>query len=326
MCQLIRRNSSKHELYSEKKQKPRLKHGTESLLAVRPFIKWVGGKTQLIDEITTLIPSEIGSYYEPFLGGGSVLIHMLGLMYSNKCHIYGNIVASDINKELINLYIDVRDNVNELIAEINSLADHYLSLESMEDKKEFYYHIRDKFNEDKRETTHEMGDVSVSAMFVFLNKTCFRGMYRTSKKNGTFNVSFGNYKKPTFVCDSSLKLISQMFQPVEFKVSDFETLLTCTNFDKKDLIYLDPPYVKLNNESFVSYSQEGFPERKHDAMFKLVKSSLMPRIIFSNSYTHEVVSQFQEGFYIKVVEAKRRINSKHPGQTSDEVLVVNYMP
>jgi DNA adenine methylase len=302
---------------------------------VRPFLKWVGGKAQIIDNITDMLPTQVDTYYEPFLGGGSVLLNTLYMHYSNKITINKRVIASDINEDLITLYRHVRDDVDTLLDEVKKLSSEYLSLRSMESKKECYYRVRDEYN--CRLSDDEVANMPYdvlqrsrirrSAMFIFLNKTCFRGMYRCAKKTGHFNVSFGNYAEPTFVCPKHLRGISLMIQPVVFVVSDFANILRhheSANTSPKDFIYMDPPYVKLNDNSFVNYSREGFSEEKHDTLFTLLKT-LKSQFMFSNSYTEEVLSHFVDNpFIIVVIPAFRRINSKAPNQKMDEVVVVNY--
>lgn len=297
---------------------------------MRPFLKWVGGKGQIIDNITNMLPVAADTYYEPFLGGGSVLLNALYMHYTQKINVRKHVIASDINADLIMLYRHVRDDVDALIDNIDELGDRYISMGSMEDKKDYYYSIRDAYNAEfadwADEISHADAQIKRSAMFMFLNKTCFRGMYRCAKKTGHFNVSFGNYVSPSFVCPKHLKGVSKMIQPVVFMVSDFTHILAYHERlqEKNDFIYMDPPYVKLNDSSFVNYSREGFSEEKHDTLFTMLKK-MKVQFMFSNSYTEEVLEHFlADDFIIVVVSAFRRINSKTPNQKIDEVVVINY--
>jgi DNA adenine methylase len=303
-------------------------HNAAGVNGFKPFLKWVGGKSQIIDSICELMPKKIDNYFEPFLGGGSVLLLVLSMHYRGEIAIKGRIVASDINRDLINLYRHVRDVPASIVSEVGKLEAQYNRLDSMEYKKQQYYEIRDLYNA-------RMGEVSIqrSAMFIFLNKTCFRGMYRCAKKTGHFNVSFGNYKSPTFICENNIHLVSKMIKPVAFVVSDFVDILaagishsTLPYANEMDFVYMDPPYVKLNDNSFVNYYKDGFSEEKHDTLFTILKS-MKNQFMFSNSYTKEVLDHFlEERFIISVLPTYRRINSKHPNQKLDEVIVINYKP
>lgn len=281
-------------------------------MSIKPILKWAGGKTQILKQIIDLVPCEIKNYYEPFVGGGSVL---LGILSSN-IYIKGNIYVSDANMLLISLYQNVQLHVDELIRELKNLRDEY---EGAEDKKQFYYTIRIRFNEKL-----ELRDIScsTSAMFLFLNKTCFRGLYREGPKG--FNVPYGHYKKVSFYDEELLRAVSKLIQRVTFSCCSFEE--TFHKLEEDDFIYLDPPYVPEKSTSFVSYTSKGFDETQHQLLFdechKLKARGV--NMLLSNLCCEQVVNTFTGNYVVKEIKCRRSINSKTPDETTKEVLITNY--
>ncbi|MDR3227872.1 MAG: DNA adenine methylase [Puniceicoccales bacterium] len=218
--------------------------------AAKPFVKWVGGKKQLLPEIQAALPASFAdgtgwTYIEPFVGGGAVLFWMLR-NFPNLHHA----IINDINPDLINTYRIVRNAATDLIGELKALAVHYRNLQNEERRKEFYLQQRDKFNDKKS------GKVESAAMFIFLNRTCFNGLYRVNSKGG-FNVPFGKYTDPLICDEKTILADNQLLQKVEILNGDFATM----NKDapEKTLFYLDPPYKPLSQtSSFNSYAKEGF--------------------------------------------------------------------
>jgi DNA adenine methylase len=215
--------------------------------SAKPFLKWAGGKTQLISEIEKNLPnSAIDTYVEPFVGSGAVLFWVLGEFSRLE-----KAVANDINEDLINTYKTIQSTPKELISILEILQEEYHSLDNLaEEKKEYYYQKRELFN--KRQQTQ----ITHSALFIFLNRTCFNGLYRVNRKN-EFNVPMGSYKKPTICDKSNILAVSEALQKVELLCGDFEQTVNYTSANT--LFYFDPPYKPLNEtSSFNSYAKDEF--------------------------------------------------------------------
>lgn len=290
----------------------------------KPFLKWAGGKGQLINTFDALFPNElkegkIKTYIEPFVGGGAVLFHVLQNYDIEKAYI------NDINKELINCYRCIKADVNEVIKQLEILEKEYLSCD---DRTKYFYNVRDRYN-----SIHLNGhyDFEKCADFIFLNHTCFNGLYRVNK-SGKFNVPHGKYKNP-LICDKeNLLLCSKLLQKVEISFGSYEQVLS--KVDKNTFVYFDPPYRPLvENNSFVSYDKSGFDDNdqiKLAGNFKdLDKKDCL--LMLSNSdpkNTNENDNFFDDiynGFEIERVYAKRMINcqaSKRGDIT--EIVVMNY--
>lgn len=283
---------------------------------MKPFLKWVGGKTQILDQVLAAFPNRIDNYYEPFVGGGSVLLAVLS---RPDILIQGRIYASDVNPHLISVYTAIQQDVEGFLCELKELCDVFHSLgghvvhrdpATLEDAKtsreSYYYWIRKQMNEQPR-----------PAMFVFLNKTCFRGVYREGPRG--FNVPYGHYKQPAIFDPDHLRAVSRLLQRVVFSVCSFETALQ--GVQAGDFVYLDPPYVPLNTTSFTSYVRDGFD--KHEELFRLCKQ-LPSKFLMSNHAVQLVCDSFPEPTYkAKRIPVRRAIHSKDPSSTVDEVLVSN---
>lgn len=298
---------------------------------VKPFLKWVGGKTQIIEDVISKFPKSMNNYHEPFLGGGSVLLALLYQKNEDYIIIENKIYASDANENLINLYINIKDNIEEFIKEISKITKIYNELnsngpvnrkplneeEALKSQESYYYYIRNLFNNSKP-------SVLKSAYFLFLNKTCFRGIYREGP-NG-FNVPFGHYKNVSIYEEEHLKEISELIQPVIFRTQSFiNSFSYCEN---EDFVYLDPPYVPEKAKSFVGYTSDGFDLIHHQNLFKICNILIKDNIkyLMSNSNTLLVVESFkdQENISIEAINVRRAINSKNPDATTTEVFVKNY--
>ncbi len=292
-----------------------------------PFLKWVGGKTQIIENIISKIPQEINNYHEPFLGGGSVLLAILTLQKDNKIKIKNKIYASDINSSLINVYNQIKKNKDELYKSLKYYLNEYDKLDGKEinrnpnseeeaksSKESYYYWIRKKYNSMNKDS------IESAALFIFINKTCFRGMYREGP-NG-YNVPYGHYKKtPNFITEQEITSISNLIQNVEFTKSNFKESLE--RVKKGDFVYLDPPYAPVNNKSFVNYVADGFNLESHKLLFNSIKKINNIKFLMSNAKVELVVENFKEYNYENIL-ARRAINSKNPESTALEVLIYNY--
>ena len=216
----------------------------------KPFIKWVGGKTQLIEQLDALLPADFGNwndvtYIEPFVGGGAMLFYMLQ-RYPNIRHA----VINDVNPDLTTCYRIVRDMPEELITSLLEIQDSYNALQTEERRKEFYLAVRDRYNE------KNLNPLENTTKFFFLNRTCFNGLYRVNKK-GLFNVPFGKYSNPQICDPDTIRKDSEVLQRVEIMTGDFDA--TFNRAQGYTLFYLDPPYRPLSDtSSFNDYSKEAF--------------------------------------------------------------------
>ena len=266
-----------------------------------PIVKWVGGKRQLMFELIKNMPKSYNRYFEPFIGGGALFFEL----QPEQAYI------SDMNEELINLYSVVRNNVYELIKD---LSKHEVS-------KEYFLEIR---NIDRTEHYTELSDVERASRFIYLNRTCFNGMYRVNSQ-GQFNVPFGYYKNPRIIDENNLLNCSELLKKTEIKCADFSEILT--KVKKGDFVYFDPPYVPLNEtSSFTSYTKDGFDI---DMQFKLRDvcdelATMGVKFMLSNSDT-KLVNELYANYEIKKVFASRQINANADGRGKiTEVLVRNY--
>jgi DNA adenine methylase len=288
---------------------------------MKPFLKWVGGKTQIIDEVIDLFPKEINNYHEPFLGGGSVLLALLSTI-----KVHGKIYASDLNEALIGLYKNIQTNPDAFIMEVKKLTEEFTqckgdvinrkatTLEDATSQESYYYYIRYKYNTLKDKTT-----LPASAMFLFLNKTCFRGMYREGPKG--MNIPFGHYKNPSILDEAHIRSVSVLIKDVIFTTQTFQDSLSIIS--PGDFVYLDPPYVPTDDKSFVSYTKYGFGKESHEELFKLCKQMKNIKMLMSNADVPMIRETFQEPFKIKQISCRRAINSKKPGSCANEVLITN---
>jgi DNA adenine methylase len=292
----------------------------------KPIIKWVGGKTQIIDKILDNFPEEINNYHEPCIGGASVL---LALLQSDKIKINGNIYAYDINEALIYVYKNIQDNHEELYVDLQNIINDFNECdddninrkpktkdEAMTSKESYYYWIRSEYNKiiNKRE-------ILASAMFIFLNKTCFRGVYREGP-NG-FNVPYGHYNNPEIINKNHLDEFHILIQNVIFECCDFVTSIS--NVNTNDFIYIDPPYAPETLTSFVGYTKKGFNVEQHNNLFNLLNSLENIKFMMSNSDTTLVKEKFNNLKYnITTIVCKRSINSKKPNAKTNELIIKNY--
>lgn len=290
----------------------------------KPFLKWAGGKGQLLNKFKEIYPQElingeIKIYIEPFVGGGAVLFDILQNYQIEKAYI------NDINKELINCYRCIKANAEEVIKQLDILEKEYLT---SEDRAIYFYKVRDRYNEIQLNAHY---DFEKCADFIFLNKTCFNGLYRVNK-DGKFNVPHGKYKNP-LICDKeNLRSCSNLLQKVEISCGNYEEILE--KVGNNTFLYFDPPYRPLiENNSFVSYDKSGFDDNDQIKLADNYKALNNKKclLMLSNSdpkNTNEEDNFFDDiynGFEIERVFAKRMINSSASKRGDiTEIIVTNY--
>jgi len=306
--------------------------------AATPLLKWVGGKTQIIQTVLAHFPPVIHDYHEPFLGGGSVLLAFLSSVKSGRFTLTGSVFASDLNASLIGFYKTVKCNPEALITEAQSLATKFASIkgtvinrkpttitDASTSPESFFYWIRSQFNAmtPSVRTTTPQG----AAMLLFLNKTCFRGVYREGPHG--FNVPFGHYTNPGIVDPGQIRAVSALLCEfnVVFTARGFRDSLAevCNaGFDSsgpKDWIYADPPYAPETDKSFVGYTSSGFNDDDHTTLFKTLRT-LNVQFLMSNADVPLVRDAFPSPtFTTTIVNCRRAINSKKPDARTNEVLI-----
>ena len=292
----------------------------------KPFIKWVGGKGQLLSEINKLYPVELGKninkYAEIFVGGGAVLFDILSKYKLDEVYI------SDKNLELINTYKSIRDNVDILIKSLKEMEEEYISLDD-EDRKIYYYEKRQKYN--KLKINIEENNIEKASLFIFLNKTCFNGLYRVNKK-GEFNVPMGAYKNPKICDKENLKNVSMALKNVKIIYADYRE--SKDFIDEKTFVYIDPPYRPLNiTSSFTSYTENDFSDKEQIELAeyidvlnkkgaKIVMSNSDPK---NNNIDDNFFDELYKNYNINRVKATRMLNSNASLRGAiNELLITNY--
>ncbi len=282
---------------------------TDNVKKAKPFLKWVGGKGQLLTQFQSLFPKKYNSYFEPFIGGGAVFFSI----NPQKAHI------NDINKTLVQTYTHIKNDVEKLIKSLAKLEKEFLAKDT-EARKEFYYSIREKYNS----LSHE--DFKKSLYFLFFNKTAFNGVYRENSKGG-FNVPMGSYKNPKIVDEENLREVSKMLSNTKITSGSFVDAVK--NAKAGDFVYFDPPYHPLSEtSSFTSYSKDSFSKddqiKLRDLFVELDKRGVY--VMLSNS-SAPFIQEIYSGYKQIPVYASRMINSKADkrGKIS-EVVIINYDP
>lgn len=291
----------------------------------KPFVKWAGGKRQLLPVINDNLPEElknnkINKYIEPFVGGGAVLFDIVSK------YDFEQIIINDYNHDLMHLYSHIKNDIDRLILELKKISDSYLVL-GEEERSEFFYNAREQFN------MVDSSTIEKSVLFIFLNRTCFNGLYRVNSK-GKFNVPYGRYKSPLILDEDNLYKVSNILSRVTILSGDFSKVEEYA--DDRTFVYFDPPYRPLSvTSSFTSYSKNDFNDdeqnrlaefftKLHNKDVKLMLSNSDPKNsdindnFFDDLYSHT-------NFNIRRVEAKRNINSNGNGRGKiTELLITNY--
>ena len=270
-----------------------------------PFVKWAGGKRQLLSQIKERMPEKYNNYFEPFVGGGAVAFELL----PEKALI------NDINKALINAYKQICDAPDAFLKTVNNL-----DAEMWEDGKKYYYSLREHYNDKLMKAEY---DVELAALFVFINKHCFNGLYRVNGK-GLFNVPYNNSRRVS-VDEGAIRDISKYLQGITIIDGDFEE--ACKGAKKGDFIFIDSPYAPLNPTSFESYTKEGFDIESHRRLARLY-DELTERgcyCMLTNHNTELINGLYgNKGYTIDVVSVKRMINSDASNRVGKEVIICNY--
>lgn len=271
---------------------------------MKPILKWAGGKTQLLKYVREMLPSAWNRYFEPFLGGGAVLLDLAPQ----------GATVNDINPELVNMYRQVQGDVDAVVACLKELdAQH----ESAADAKKFYYSIRNLFNE-------QLGSNSTAqaARLIYINKHCFNGLFRVNA-GGCFNVPFNNRRKGDSFCEENMRAMSRYLAQVHILHGDFEEALRAAK--KGDFVFLDSPYVPVNPTSFTDYAKEGFDYEDHVRLAEVYKrlSAQGVHCMLTNHNT-ELVRELYGDFLLRVVPVARNINSNGSDRKGEEVIIINY--
>ena len=291
------------------------------LKTIKPFIKWAGGKSQLLDDIRKKYPDKIDKYCEPFVGGGAVLLDILSNFSPEQ------VLINDINPELINTYSQIRDNVDEIIDFLEKMQSEFWALDK-DERKTYYYGKRDRFNE---LILKSVQTAEQAALFIFLNKTCFNGLYRVNAK-GLYNVPMGDYKKPPICDPENLRYISGLLQNTKIKCGDYRE---CAEFiDSDTFVYIDPPYRPLNEtSSFTSYAKTEFGDQQQIELGHFIDeiSAKGAKVVASNSDpkntndSDDFFDVLYGKYIINRVQATRMINSKSSGRGAlNELLICNF--
>lgn len=272
-----------------------------NIIISKPFIKWAGGKRQLIKELIKLLPANYNRYFEPFIGGGALFFAIQPK----------NAYISDINPELINLYNVVKNDVDLLINDL-------IKYKNTED---YFYKIR---NLDRKPSYKKFNVIKKASRFIYLNKTCYNGLYRTNSK-GYFNVPFGSYKNPNIIDKQNLKACSELLKKTEIVSSHF--LAIENEIKTGDFVYFDPPYIPINKtSSFTKYYKDDFNIDEQIKLKELCDRLTKKNIYFmlSNSYSKLILNLYKQ-YNIKKIKATRTINSKANKRGAiNELIITNY--
>lgn len=268
-----------------------------------PFVKWAGGKRQLLPQIKERMPQKFNKYVEPFVGGGAVYFELQP----------DRAIINDINQALINAYCRIKEQPEHFLAEIEKYDQSIV-----EGKKEYYYQIREHYNDKLMKSEYDM---ELAALFVFLNKHCFNGLYRVNGK-GLFNVPYNNSTRES-CSKESIMAIAESLQGITILNGDFEE--TCNLAERGDFIFIDSPYAPLNPTSFESYTKEGFDIESHRRLASVYRT-LTARGCYCMLTNHNTkfINELYADFNREVVDVKRMINSDAKNRIGQEVIITNY--
>ncbi|EFB30674.1 DNA adenine methylase [Segatella oris F0302] len=302
-----------------------VKNNQQKLKVTKPFVKWAGGKGSLVKHLSAHLPDNFRdkrnvTYVEPFVGGGAMLFYMLTHFTNIR-----RVVINDVNEDLIFCYKLIKNTPQTLIEQLKRIANEYLQLSNMDEKSRYYYKVRDKYN------SKETIDEEKAAYFMFLNKTCFNGLYRVNTC-GKFNVPFGKYKNPT-ICDDKLILADhELLKKVDIYTGDYSEIMRFLG-KGYNYIYIDPPYRPLSGTAyFKEYSHNVFDDKEQEKLkiFCDIMTARGCKIMQSNSNSMDddgesYFAKLYQGYHITQIEAHRYINA-HVGKRNKEteLLIMNY--
>lgn len=277
-------------------------------LSAQPFIKWVGGKRQLLDRIIPRMPAQYNSYHEPFVGGGAVFFA------ERPRRAYLN----DINTQLIQCYEAIKSNPDKVIARIAAIDEEYLLLDNDETRKAFYYKQRAAFNELISKSSKD--NIEVAALFLFINRHCFNGLFRVNRK-GLFNVPFNGSKGGSYSAEA-ITADAQALKTATIINGDF--MKAFARVQPGDFCFIDSPYAPLNPTSFESYAKEGFTEEQHKVLAAEFRrlDEIGAKLMLTNHDT-ELIRDLYAGFDIETVDVRRSINRNGNARTGTEVIITN---
>lgn len=270
---------------------------------IKPFVKWAGGKTQLLDRLKERMPIKYNNYYEPFIGGGALLLDL----QPEKAFI------NDINEQLINCYMQLKDNTDDLINEIRAI-------ETENCDKDYYLYIRDRYN---KQIEKGILNAETAGLMIWINKHCFNGLYRVNKK-GLFNVPYNNNKNANSISLDNLLGIAEYLKTVDIKCMDFEEAVA--GVGKEDFVYFDSPYIpESKTANFTSYTKDKFEMDEHIRLANLFKEldSRGAYVMLSNNDV-DLVYELYNGYNIDNVDARRFINRDANKRKGKEVIITNY--
>lgn len=301
-------------------------------MAAKPFLKWAGGKGQLLSQMEPYFPSGLGNgsikkYFEPFVGGGAAFFHIRNKYGSKDCYLI------DVNDELVLAYLTIQKNVFSMVENLFALQEKYLNL-SDEKRKEYYYSVRKDFNDSKKDIDYDKYSIewiNRTSQLIFLNRTCFNGLFRVNSK-GEFNVPAGKYKRPKICNRENLFAVSECLQDVTIMKGDFESLNDLV--DAESFVYFDPPYRPISQTaSFTSYSSNNFSDEEQLRLAKFFKEldSRGVSVMLSNSDpknidpTDDFFESAYDGFNLFRAEANRMISCKGDKRGKiNELIITNY--
>lgn len=273
--------------------------------SITPFVKWAGGKRQLIPQIRERMPEKYNHYYEPFVGGGAVIFELLP----------SDALINDVNRALMNAYRQICNKPEAFLKAVNRLDE-----EMWEDGKEYYYSLRKSYNDKLVRAEY---DIELAALFVFINKHCFNGLYRVNGK-GLFNVPYNNSRRAS-VDEKSIMAVSEYLRGVTILDGDFEK--ACEDAKEGDFIFFDSPYAPLNPTSFESYTKEGFAIESHRRLAELYDElTIRGCYCMLTNHNTQLINELygNKGYKIDVVSVKRMINSDASNRVGEEVIICNY--
>lgn len=267
-----------------------------------PFVKWAGGKRQMLDRLKERMPAEYGDYYEPFVGGGALVLDVQPRWA----------FLNDINRELIHTYTEIRDHLEALLVTLQSM-------DQVTCTKEFYFEMRSRYNGKLRFGDY---DTEMAALFIYLNKHCFNGLYRVNAK-GEFNVPWNKKGQVCSADSENLKNISAFLKGARLTCADFEEALASAH--KGDFVYFDSPYAPLNPTSFDSYTKEGFTEEEHRRLAALF-AELTGKGVYCMLTNHntELIRELYGDYRMEEIDVRRAINADASKRTGKEVIIRNY--